>query len=200
MRMLSSLLFLLAYIIPRFVAPQSLRFLGPYGSYIYEFFFFVVTALWYRKRFKLFDRADRTLALHLLFSIFGGFAVYKLAVTMGLAIPFDLKDDETLLFLLLVGPVVEELIFRQALWWPAQDLAKTKWLPLAVTSVLFAFGHFHAYFFVSATIKPFVVYQTVYALFIAVWWGWALMRWRGLMAPLSLHMVFNAGFYLASLI
>ena len=67
------------------------------------------------------------------------------------------------------------------------------------TSILFAAGHFWAYFGSPLEIQTFVIYQTVYTLLISLWWGWVLLRYRSILSTMGLHFFFNLGFYLGFL-
>lgn len=194
-----AVIWLLLYSIPRFAFPDSLKIFGPYGSYVFEGLFFGACAFWYRSRIGLLRPLSSPFAVHVMAALGGGFLVYRGAGFLGLTIPFNLTSYETLLFLLFIGPLIEELIFRQALWWPVQDLFGRRSLPtITTTAFIFAFAHFHAFFFVGEDLRAFVCFQSGYALLIGLWWGWALVRWKTPLAPFLLHLIFNLGFFLAS--
>ena len=128
-----------------------------------------------------------------------GWLIHVFARQQGMLIPFDFGSTETILFLLLIGPVLEELIFRGAMWrlmeqWIGQGRFHTLCLILT-TSFIFAFSHFHAIFSVPDEYKPFIYYQTAYTFVLAI--ICARLRLRvGLIGAIVGHMLFNFGFWL----
>jgi membrane protease YdiL (CAAX protease family) len=134
-----------------------------------------------------------------------GAITYKVAVFTGVPIPFDLSDPMTIMLLLLMAPVLEELLFRQALWYSVDTAVARRpwlrqWFPLIATSVLFALAHFEAYFAVPTEYQPFVLYQTGYTFGIALYFGRAWQSTRSVGFTIALHFGFNFGFFMAPLV
>lgn len=125
-----------------------------------------------------------------------GIATYLLAIRLGLAVPFDFASAEVLLMLGLVGPILEELLFRQGAWLPIEYLSRRAGVAGIATSLLFAVDHFTSSFFVPEEYRSFIYYQTGYALLLGLVAGYAYLRTRSLRSPILVHIVFNWGFYL----
>ena len=189
-------LLLLAYLIVRFFFTHWLDSLGTYSSYILEFtliaiaFSFDVSQL-----FSQFKLNKKLCLLALLFAPFG-FIVYKLAYVLQIAIPFDLKGTETLFFLLIIAPILEESIFRFFIWTPLEKMHRT--LAYFTTSILFSYSHFHAVWFVPEAVQGFIYYQTAYTFLLALACGYSVLRYSSLAGAMLIHFLFNLGFYLAS--
>jgi membrane protease YdiL (CAAX protease family) len=128
-----------------------------------------------------------------------GFGVYRLANFSGISIPFDFKSLELVFMLLLIAPILEELIFRFALWELVDDLIQNKEIQIWISAILFSVGHLITIFMISPDFRPFVLYQAMYVIILSI--GAAKMRQesKGIIGSILVHFFFNFGFYLASL-
>lgn len=186
------------YLLIRFILPQTLDALGGYASYYFEIALVGIATLFTGKSFlRLFQTREwnflRTLGAGL-----AGFAVYRLAVYSDIAIPFDLRAKETIVLLLVVAPLLEELIFRFFLWQPIAWLTNQPILAWFFTSLLFSYAHFHAYWFAPPELYKFVLYQTLYTLPLGFACGYCLFQYRSLRGAMLVHLGFNLGFFVAS--
>ena len=127
-----------------------------------------------------------------------GFLIYRAAAWIHVPIPFDLSSYETIFLLLIFGPLLEEAIFRLALWQSFEALWRNGWFTIVATTFLFAAGHFAAYWFVPAQYHGFVIYQTSYVVLLGVVAGLQRLKFNALAPAISVHMGFNLGFFLAS--
>jgi membrane protease YdiL (CAAX protease family) len=169
-----------------------------YFSYGFEVIF-VALAFWvYRKNFSFNRKFDQYDSLSVFLGFVAGFLTYKSANSLNLIVPFDFTALQTILFLLVVAPILEELIFRMALWEAFASLWNNIWFVIATTSFLFALGHFTAYWFVPNELKPFVYFQTTYVFMLAIALGWQRQRKNNLASAMALHFLFNLGFYFGS--
>jgi membrane protease YdiL (CAAX protease family) len=193
------ILFFAAYVFVRFYWLQTQTGLGEYTSYYFEAAYAVLVLFYFRKQILIFPKVDTQLFVRCLSSLILGVAVYFGAGGMGIVIPFDLKAQSTVLFLLLVGPILEELLFRGALW-VAIEHYFSKAITLVLTSVLFAFAHFQAYYYVAVEFHDFIFYQTTYTFIIAILWGLRFIKTKSVGDAILLHMAFNFGFYSGFLI
>jgi membrane protease YdiL (CAAX protease family) len=184
------------YLLVRFVFFNQVDAFGPYASYIFEGTFTLLVIFLYRSHLKLKFPFSKSFLAQLVLALILGFGVYRLANTRGFVIPFDLNNRETILFLLLIGPILEEFLFRQALWSSLQILADNRLVAFVGTSVLFVFGHYFAYFFVPDSLRPFVLYQTGYVLIISFWWGASILKSGSILKTIFYHLTFNLGFFL----
>ncbi len=189
---------LLAYLVIRFVFTQFLDSFGPYASYILETILVLVAISLSGRLFISRMRLNNKSALLALLFLPLGFLIFKTAAVLQIPIPFDLKGAETLVFLLVVAPILEEAIFRFFIWKPIEQINPK--LALVCTSLLFSYSHFHAFWFVPAQIHNFIYYQTIYTFLLALACGFSVLKYNSLVGAMLIHFMFNFGFYLASII
>lgn len=175
------------------------RNISVYASYAFECVFVGLVWFLYRDQIKLFKFYFKQLISDFLIPILSGFAIYKLAVYSLIPIPFDLKSLETIILLTTFGPILEELIFRMALWEPLKNIFTKTSHVIILSTILFAVGHLQALWFVPESLRSFVIYQTLYVIILGLGAGWRRSESQSLFAPILLHISFNFGFYLASL-
>ncbi|MBK7961601.1 MAG: CPBP family intramembrane metalloprotease [Bdellovibrionales bacterium] len=187
------------YLVIRFGLTVQLDSFGEYASYFFETALVLIAIVLTGKSFFEMFAVRRSV----LFGAFGtsiaGFAIYKLATTVGILIPFDLQGKETILMLLLVAPILEEFIFRFFLWQPIDSLIKRPVFTWSITSLIFSYSHLHTIWFVPAEIHPFIILQTIYTLALGFACGYFVFRQKSILGAILLHFFFNLGFYLASL-
>jgi membrane protease YdiL (CAAX protease family) len=193
---------LMVYVVIRFGLTQKLDSMGTYGSYIFELGFVVLAAIYYRRRISL--KTDRIHEAIASFTpgLVAGTLIYLGLKPLGIAAPFEMRTFEPILFLVVIGPILEELVFRFALWNPLLDLRRKKrggekgaWIG---TTVLFAYAHLHAIWFVGPELRGFLIYQTIYVLGLAAYCGFRLIRTGSILSPIVVHIGFNLGFFLGS--
>jgi membrane protease YdiL (CAAX protease family) len=85
-----------------------------------------------------------------------------------------------------------------ALWQSLVVLVRNQWFVLGITTLLFAAGHFAAYWFVPNQFRSFVIYQTVYVTLLGAATGWRRFRTDCVSSAIFVHFGFNFGFYLAA--
>jgi len=195
---IKSLVFLGLYILVRFVFDAYWRTITPYAAYGFEAGFVLAVGIYFGSRIQYFKFQKDQLLYDFLFPLLGGLAIYKLGTYSGISIPFDLSSYETLFILLLLAPVLEELIFRMALWEPLKELCKSPSQLLISTSLLFSIGHFMALWNVPEQYRIFVLYQTLYVILLGLGAGWRRMQTNSVSAAIYVHFSFNLGFFLAS--
>jgi membrane protease YdiL (CAAX protease family) len=188
------LIFLLIYFTIRFYLIQKIDGLSEYASYYFEAAYVLFVLIFFRHKFHLVPKMDVQLAIRAISSLILGIATYFGAGVLGIGIPFDLSATETIVFLIVIGPILEELIFRGALWFSIEYYFKAQ-VTILLTSLIFAFSHFHAYFYVPEEFHQFIYYQTAYTFVIAVLWALRFTKTKNLFDPILLHMAFNIGFY-----
>ncbi len=190
----------LIYLVVRFGFTQTLDSLGTYASYIFEVECVVIALILQRKNILEWLAFKGNFTRNLPLALASGFAIFKLAQIFGIVIPFDLRSREIIFFLLAVAPILEELLFRFLLWKPIQILTRRPVMALLGTSLLFSYSHLHAIWFVPEEFHRFVVFQTVYTLFLAFVCGHSVYKHRSLSGAMALHFAFNLGFFLASFV
>jgi len=195
----SYLLVAIIYLMVRFAFTRQLDELGPYASYILEAVVCAICVLLFgvKKFVGLFPIKRLDLKLTAL-SLVSGLAVYKAAYALEIPIAFQMQALETIVFLLVVAPILEELIFRFVLWQPIARFTKSPVAALVATALLFSYAHLHAIWFVPPEFHAFVYYQTTYTLFLGLLCGFSLYKSNSLLSSMVLHFSFNLGFYLAT--
>ncbi len=113
------------------------------------------------------------------------------------SIPFDFQEPSLFFHMVLLGPVVEELLFRLGFWKLIENMPlRFKYDHIILTSLFFSASHFYAYYLVPDNFKTFVLFQTLYTLFIGVMWALDFYQRRSYTTLVALHMSFNLGFFL----
>ncbi len=188
----------LIYLVLRFGFTRQLDALGPYAAYLMEVGFVIIAlGIVGRPSLRAF-KLPRAAFYYFPLALAAGYGIFIAAGYSGVPIPFDLVGTETVLFLLLVAPILEELIFRFLLWQPVQALTGRAWLALIFTAFLFSYSHLHAIWFVPPVIHSFIIYQTAYTLALGVACGYFVYRYNSVTGAMMIHFAFNLGFYLAS--
>lgn len=195
-----AILTLSLYVIVKFCLTQQLDSLGAYAAYTFEAIFVTAIAIYYRKRISFKFNFLSELKFSFIPAFVIGCIVFLLAKPLNIQIPFDLRAGETILFLVLIGPILEEFIFRLALWQPIFDISKKQSVTLALTTLIFSYSHFHAYWFVPEQIYPFIYYQASYVVPLALYCGYRLIKTNSMASPIAVHMGFNIGFFLGSFV
>lgn len=196
---LASLTLLLVYFVVRFLLIQQVDQLGTYASYICESIFVAIVWVLFRKRIVLNVRPTSRLGIDAALMLVSGWCVYKMASPLSLVIPFNFGSTETLLFLLLIGPVLEEMIFRMSHWELLSEFISNPFVLLLLTSCIFSFAHFFAWWSVPVGLHSFVLYQAAYTFGLALYCGFRRMQTNSMAAPILVHFFFNAGFYIGFL-
>jgi len=189
---------LLLYLGVAFAAWFQLENLFPYADYVFEAVFGGVVLVLYPKWDWKKGPLTFGASVGFFFALAAGFAIYEGSGLLGYGMPFALKDPETVLILLLVGPVVEEWVFRGALWKLFEEITGSVWPAFLFTSVIFSYAHYHVISTVDPQFASFVRYQAIYTLGLGLFCGGMRLQlgWR---AGLLTHVSFNFGFWLASL-
>jgi membrane protease YdiL (CAAX protease family) len=191
-----AVIFLIIYLGLRYLPETWWRGISVYYSYVFELFFVLLVARFFRSKngFRL-----SVLKIELpvfLVSLLSGFLVNRLAGYSGIVIPFDLKSSGLLVMLLLIAPVLEELIFRYALWRLLDVINNNRIFLVLSTTFLFSLGHLISLFYVPEEFKVFVVYQFLYVILLGLFCGWRRQVSGTVVTAIFIHFFFNLGFYL----
>lgn len=177
--------------------------ISPIYAYLFEVCFVVSCYLVYRKKKerKIFNvELNKDFFLRLLPWPFVGFVVYRLAQKSTILIPFEFNSVQILFLLLVVAPVLEEFIFRYALWEAVGDLVKSDELKVWISSLLFSVGHLISMFMISPDFRPFVLYQSFYVIILGFGVSQMRIKTGSITGSILIHFLFNLGFYLGSLV
>lgn len=176
---------------------------NPLYSYLFEVCFVISTYLVFKKKreIKLFKLdLDQKNFLRLLPWPFVGYIIYRLAVKSTILVPFELTSLSTIFFLLVVAPLLEEFIFRFALWEAVSDLIKNEELRVWISAILFSLGHLVSMYLVSPDFRPFILYQSMYVIILGIGTSQMRLKTGGILGSILIHFLFNFGFYVGSLV
>jgi len=197
-RQLTALFFFLLYIIPRFIFDGWFRSLAGYQSYYIEAAYLITVAIAFRPDFGLGRLNLKRDPLWALAFLFAGFIVEALAHIFKLPIPFRIETSplawDFIILFLIIGPLLEELIFRWALWDMLKRIHPLPNVRLLVTSALFALAHLLAWATVPEELHSFVAFQGFYTFCLALALGAFRLRARSVWVAFLFHALFNLGF------
>lgn len=181
----------------RYGAEDWLLSFSDSGLEIFEAIFALGVMAWLKNDWKWQLGHKRSLALECLGAALLGFVVFAMLTPLGILFPLDLSLRVILILLLVVAPILEELLYRGAIWLLILRVTQSPRITWILTSVIFALAHGYAYFSLPDEIKSFVIFQTGYTFLIALWFGFSMWRRGGFGSSLFLHFFFNLGFYLS---
>jgi len=191
-----ALVFLILFVLIEFVCTTRLDSISPYASYFAEIIWiFCVFIALRRVEWKKSSQILFPLAVTVGTGILGAFANFY-AARVGIVIPFNYESSEVLLFLLFIGPILEEFVFRGALWRVLEELKIHRALVAIFTTIIFSVAHLYEYLSVPEAYQPFVIYQGAYTLVLGMACAYLRMGF-GLRFAMLAHLFFNAGFWLA---
>jgi membrane protease YdiL (CAAX protease family) len=188
------------YIITRIIFDSLWRKISIYWGYGFEVVYVAAVYYHYRNRIQFFSKKYLFQLLAFLTALFCGFWIYELAIYSHLPIRFDMRSGEIIFLLLIVAPILEEFIFRLALWEPLKELFGDESTVNILCAILFSVGHFTALWNVQIDYRAFVLYQTLYVILLALSCGWARIRTRSVFSSIIIHFGFNLGFFIGSLV
>jgi len=191
-------LFIAIYIIFRMAADPILwRNISEIYSFAFEIVFISIVHWSFRNQITLWRKPNLRDLMVCTGTFLGGVVIYRGIFLVKVGLPYNLTSPQTIFMLVFFGPILEEEIFRMALWQPIEILFKQKWITIVATTALFSFGHFMAYWFVPDELKIFIVYQTVYVTGLGLVVGMRRYRTGAVLPGILMHMAFNFGFLCA---
>jgi membrane protease YdiL (CAAX protease family) len=184
------------YFLFEHVFTASIESLGSYALYGIELLW-VAVIFFTLKGFNFFPSKMnfRWLIAVLVAGLMGAW-VQLFAAQSSIVIPFDFSSQETLLLLLLVGPLLEEIVFRYGLFRLLDELIPKKWIVILVSALFFSFAHFQAIVFMPPEMHVFIYYQAFYTLILGLMCGFVRGSY-GMVPAILTHILFNFGFWLA---
>lgn len=194
------------YIVGRHFLASWLDSINEYALYGLDLFYSALSIHFFGQgRFRLRFTATAIAFASLALSLLLGVATYKAAGFTNVLVPFDLTDRYTIVALIVIAPVLEELLFRQGLWFSLETVSARmdrarSWFPWVATSVLFSLSHAEALLTALPEFHPFIWYQTAYTLLIGLWFGRAYQQSQSVGFTMGLHFAFNTGFWLGSIV
>lgn len=99
--------------------------------------------------------------------------------------------------LLLFAPILEELVFRQTFQRFLINQVGGKYITSMLVASVFAFSHLVGLKVLPVEYVPFIGFQVFYTFVLGLICGQAMLRFHSVLAPISLHFLFNLIFYVA---
>lgn len=204
--MTASILLLTAYFLTRFAFNEALEAVSIWIVYGIDIAFVLLVLSVWGKKPDLRIPGTRRVAVEALAALLAGASAFFVARQAGLSVPFALDQLTSLMLLGVVAPVLEELVFREAMWQPVHTfLSKVihrhaRGLTLLALAAIFSYAHFDAYFWIPAEYQPFILWQTLYTFLAGLWWAKRYAETGSLGLTILLHFCFNTGFYLGWLL
>lgn len=176
---------------------------NPLYSYLFEICFVISTYLVFRKKREInlfkFELNQKNI-IRLLPWPFVGYVIYRLALKSTILIPFDFSSYTLVFLLLIFAPILEEFVFRFALWEAVSDYVKSEELQVWISSILFSFGHLASMYMLPPDFRPFVLYQSVYVIILGIGVSQMRIKTGSIFGSIIIHFLFNLGFYVGSLV
>lgn len=197
---------LFSYAYGEFVEYRFWNKLDTYGVYYFELMIVIIGSILYFKDFnwkmpwKLEVKGVSSYFKTLLVTFLCGFFVHRISVVFDLKISFDMTAASTVVLLLVIAPILEELLFRQTLWALWWQIIPSKWIICVITAAMFAYGHFYSVFIVPSEYHPFLYVQTTYAFIFGIWFAHRYSKHKNIFTSMGMHFSFNLAFYISFLL
>ena len=166
-------------------------------SYIFDIFFAIsILAISEKKNF-IGQIIPRNLVIRLVLTL----GVALLAITIlylseTLVAPFK-HVDYLFLQILILAPIIEEIVFRGALYELLKNAGVKIWVNNLINSILFSLSHFAALYILPEEFHAFIYFQLKYTFVLGHLCAKSRERTHGVVEPIILHFVFNLVFYIA---
>jgi membrane protease YdiL (CAAX protease family) len=186
------------FIFLEYFSDRYLQSIGPYTQYIAELIFVIISIFALGNFLKANQKISAKLTAVLLITFLFGIAIRLMVSPLNLPIPFDLTSTEIIIFLLIVGPVLEELLYRGTLINSISAIKNVPFLITIISAILFSVSHLRVINDVPEELRTFIKYQAVYTFILGAICAWVRQS-AGFLWSISAHFLFNLGFYLASM-
>jgi membrane protease YdiL (CAAX protease family) len=137
---------------------------------------------------------------HFIVNFILGVLTLWFAKTIDLIVPFSFENKFDVIMLILLGPLLEECIFRLFIYFSLNNLLIHNNFKVIIVSIIFSLSHFKAYFYVDDTLKSFIIYQSIYTLIISFLWTYQFSKDNNITTPIISHVSYNFGFYIGLVI
>lgn len=105
--------------------------------------------------------------------------------------------DLIFLKLLIIAPIVEELVFRGVFIEVGEKVKLNRRVSALLNAFLFSLSHAPALWFLEKEFHSFIVFQLIYTLALGYICALSRFKSKGIVAPITLHFLFNLVFYFA---
>jgi len=143
----------------------------------------------------------KTIPKNLIIRLVLVFGVALLAVTIlhlsePLVAPFK-HVNYLFIQILILAPIIEELVFRGAIYELFKNAGIPIWVNNLVNSILFSLSHIAALYALPEEFHAFIYFQLKYTFVLGHLCAKSRERTHGVLEPIILHFAFNLVFYLA---
>ena len=190
------IILLIFFILLEYFSDKYIQTLGPYASYFLETLFILISLFLMTNFLRPNIKPNKRIIIYLLLSLIFGFVIRALAQPLLISIPFDQTNKETIFFLLLVGPLLEELLFRGTLIECCKSFTRSSTSITLISGFMFSLAHLRVINEVQPEIKTFIEYQAAYTLILGVACS-QVRQTMGIAWSISTHFIFNLGFFIA---
>jgi hypothetical protein len=191
--------FLLLYFGVSFAGWFALDSVSPYAIYGFQALFGLIILLIYRNWQWKIKSLSFAAGVALFFAFAAGFSVVEACEVLHYAIPVSFKDPETVLWLLVLSPVLEEWVFRGALWKLFERITGSPWPAFLLTAIASSYSHYAAISSLDPKYAPFLRFQAIFILGLGLICGGLRLQFGWFAAAIA-HVVFNFGFWLGAIL
>lgn len=165
-------------------------------SYLFDLFFALTVSFFFRLPWKLKWHINKNTFKAMAETILLAAGVIAAVWYMDIEIPFRLVNNLEW-HLLVFAPLLEELVFRQTFQRVLINGMGGKRVTSMLVAAIFAFSHLIGLSVLPVEYVPFIGFQVFYTFILGVICGQALLRFHSVLAPITLHFLFNLMFYVA---
>jgi hypothetical protein len=195
----SAMAFLIIFIFFEYFSDNIYSQLGVYSQYIFETVL-IFSSILIVGNFLTTKQSKTKKPIFILGLILvSGFLARTVADQINLIIPFDIHNFEVMIFLLFIGPILEELLYRGIFIECLKKFHITNKLIIIASAALFSISHIRIINQIPNELITFVQYQGIYTLLLGAACAWLRINFSIYWSILG-HLLFNLGFYLACLI
>jgi membrane protease YdiL (CAAX protease family) len=188
------LYFTFSWGLPWHKLPSTISF-----SYIFDLLFTLGVSFFFRLPWKfkwhINKQSYKAVGEILLLAFSSIFAIWY----MDIETPFRLVSGLEW-HLLIFAPILEELVFRQTFQRFLITQVGGKYVTSMLVAIIFAFSHVVGLKVLPVDYVPFIGFQVFYTFVLGLICGQSMLRFHSVLAPISLHFLFNLVFYLALLL
>jgi membrane protease YdiL (CAAX protease family) len=165
-------------------------------SYFFDVIFCLFIFLIFKRRnFLGFIRPSSFIIQAVSLIIFAAIFI-NISFWLKLNVPFKYVDN-LIIQLLILAPIIEECVFRGAFIEFSEKLKMNKEMTIVSNSLFFSLSHLPAIWNLPKEFHSFIGLQLFYTLILGAICTSSRLKTKGIIAPILLHFIFNAVFYIA---
>lgn len=165
-------------------------------SYIFDLLFALGISFFFRLPWKFKWHINKQTFKALIEVLALGFGAIAAIWYMDIETPFRLVQGLEL-HLLIFAPILEELVFRQTFQRVLIKNVGGKRVTSMLVAAIFAFSHLVGLMVLPVEYVPFIGFQVFYTFVLGVICGQAMLKFHSVLAPITMHFIFNLCFYVA---